>query len=51
MEWEGDERNEPVHATRCNSVSTRRKPRSASRIQSRNVVHMGIVRIPHVCLI
>jgi len=51
MEWEGDERNEPVPAWSCNPVSTSRKPRSASRIQSHNWVHLGIVRILYVCAI
>jgi len=36
MKEEGDEGNELVPAGSCNPVSTRRKPRSASRIQSRN---------------
>jgi len=51
MEWEGDERNEQVLAWSCNPVSMRRKPRSASHIQSRNGVHTGIVRILYVCSI
>jgi hypothetical protein len=48
MEWEGDEGNQPVPAWSCNPVSMRQKPWSVSHIQSRNWVHMGIVRIHYV---
>jgi len=49
MEWKGDEGNEQVLAWSCNPVSTRRKPRLASHIQSHNWMQMGIVRILYVC--
>jgi len=49
MEWERDERNEPVPAWSCNPVSTWCKPRWASHIQLRNWVHRGIVSILYVC--
>jgi len=51
MGWEGDEGNESVPVWSCNPDSMRRKPRSASRIQSHNWVHMGSVRILYVCSI
>jgi len=51
MQWEGDEKNEPVHDWSCNPVSMRRKPRSASHIHLRNWVHTGIVSILYVCSI
>jgi len=43
MEWEGDERNETIHAWSCNPVSTRRKPRSAMHIQSCNGYTRGLL--------
>ena len=51
MEWVRDVGNEPVPAWSCNLLSERGKPLSASHLQSRNPVHMDIVRSLFVCVI
>jgi len=49
LKRKGDKGNELLPAWSCNQVSTRRKPRLVSHIQSRNWVLMGVVRILYVC--